>query len=50
MEELLNMLLEAYRRSRRPRKRIGYIRIKRVLGEVVGYKDKGEAEEGGEGG
>jgi len=49
-EELLDMLLEAYKRSRRPSRRIGYIRVKRVLGEVIGYKDKGEAEEGGEGG
>lgn len=47
-EDLLRELLEVYERSRRPKRRVGYMRVRRVLGEVIGYKDKGEVE-GGEG-
>lgn len=49
-EELFNLLIEVYRRSRRPSRRIGYMRVKRVIGEVVGRKGESEAEGGGRGG
>jgi len=42
----LRAMLEAYREARRPRVKIGYMRIKRVVGEIYGRQSEDKAEGG----
>jgi len=49
VEELppeLKAMFEAYREARRPRIKIGYMRIKRVVGEIYGRQSEDKAEGG----
>jgi len=49
VEELppeLKAMFEAYREARRPRVKIGYMRIKRVVGEICGRQSEDKAEGG----
>lgn len=39
-EKTLKKVLEIYRKSKAPSRRIGYMRVKRIIGVVVGLKDK----------
>ncbi len=41
LPEELRRGLELFREMRRPRKRIGYMRVKGVIGELHGREDKG---------
>ncbi|RFA98337.1 hypothetical protein [Pyrobaculum aerophilum] len=40
--EELRVMLEAYRDARRPRIKIGFIRVKKVIGVIYGSEDKAE--------
>jgi len=49
VEELppeLKAMFEAYREARRPSIKIGYMRIKRVVGEIYGRQSEDKAEGG----
>ncbi|MDJ0270774.1 MAG: hypothetical protein NXY59_09610 [Aigarchaeota archaeon] len=40
LPEMLKIMLELRKEMKRPEKRIGYMRLKRFVGEMHGYEDK----------